>query len=298
VIVVACVVDDNDLFRAQGQPGVLRAAASGAEPWVYNLATTLARTYNLILERASAIDELEALVLVQRDTEILDEDFVARARDAIAVAGTGIIGAVGSTGVRSLAWWQGQVSAGTARLRYPDFEGGTTDAYDWASPSPAPQPADIVDGSLMVLSPDVVRTLRFDESFVFSFGPDVDFCLQATAAGHHLATADLAVEYHRGLDMIPENAVSAWLETHRRLAVKWEGRGDDADGSEWRQRARRAEAERDAARTFAQGLHMTADAQSAHLDAELRSIDTSRSWHLTEPLRAFNASRKRRRSGR
>ena len=296
MIVVACVVDDDNLFRAEAQRGIERAAASGSEPWVYNLATTLARTYNLILDRASKLDELEALVLVQRDTEILDEDFTERVRKAMADPEIGIAGAAGSTGVRSLAWWRGQVSCGDVRLSYSDFEGGTTSAYAWASPMAAPQPADVVDGSLMILSPAVVRTLRFDEAFGYTFGPDVDLCLQAASAGHRLATANLAVEYHRGLDMIPENAVSAWLETHRQNARKW-GDGDaDPDSPDWRKRARRAEAERDAARTFAQGLHLTADAQSAHLKAELRSIDTSRSWHLTEPLRAFNASRKRRRA--
>ena len=64
------------------------------------------------------------------------------------------------------------------------------------------------------------------------------------------------------------------------------------------QRPRRAEAERDAARAFAQGLFLTADAQSARLREELNAIEDSLAWHLTEPLREVNLSRKKRRAAR
>ena len=62
-----------------------------------------------------------------------------------------------------------------------------------------------------------------------------------------------------------------WVEGHIQLAEKWDGRwpgrvGEDVD---WKRRARRAEAEREAARTFAYSSANRLDAEVLALEREL-----------------------------
>jgi hypothetical protein len=112
-----------------------------------------------------------------------------------------------------------------------------------------------------------------------------------------VATAALGIRIHRELDVIADEDTAGWVESHILLSRKWEtAPDDDPDSQAWCQRARRAEAERDAARAFAQGLFLTADAQSARLREQLAEIEDSFAWHLTEPLREVNLSRKKRRA--
>ena len=63
-------------------------------------------------------------------------------------------------------------------------------------------------------------------------------------------TADLRVIHHRRLELVEER--DAWVEAHIRLAEKWDGRlpGAPPRPSDWKARARLAEAERDAAQTL------------------------------------------------
>ena len=75
-----------------------------------------------------------------------------------------VAGAVGARGVRTLAWWDGEVSAAPVVHRYYEHGGGEMDGYGWARPTLPLGEVDAVDGFLLVLSPWAVRNVRFDES--------------------------------------------------------------------------------------------------------------------------------------
>jgi hypothetical protein len=138
-----------------------------------------------------------------------------------------------------------------------------------------------------VLSPWVVRNLRFDEELGGFHGYDLDLCLQVRESGRKVVTADFRAIHHRPLEMVPDQR--EWIDAHIRVAEKWDGRMagiGDAPGT-WRERALRAEAERDAALAAAHSTALEIDALEAMLRRMLVETRTSISWRLTAPLRLF-----------
>ena len=141
----------------------------------------------------------------------------------------------------------------------------------------------------MVLSPWAVRTVRFDERLRLSLGFDVDYCRQVREAGRKVATADLRVIHHHPLELMPN--VDLFVEAHIQLAEKWEnGREED-----WERRARRAEAEREAARAVSYSRLLQLDARAERLERELGEATDTLGWRVTEPLRRLNHLRRERR---
>ena len=73
-------------------------------------AGSIFRTYNLILDRAAPIDDLEAMTLVHQDVEIVDADLCQKLRGALRDPQVAVVGCVGVRGAESIAWWDGQVT--------------------------------------------------------------------------------------------------------------------------------------------------------------------------------------------
>jgi hypothetical protein len=145
---------------------------------------------------------------------------------------------------------------------------------------------DTIDGLVIAMSPWAVRELRFDESLGQFHGYDLDICLQARAAGKRVVTQDFKVVHHHSLDLIGD--LDGWVAAHIKVAEKWNGRvpgiGEAAGG--WKERARRAEAEADAAKLLANAAELVRDATLAQLD----EVTESASWRLTKPLRWLKRS--------
>jgi hypothetical protein len=153
---------------------------------------------------------------------------------------------------------------------------------------------DSIDGFVIGMSPWAVRELRFDESLGQIHGYDFDLCCQARAAGRKVVTADLRVVHHHSLDLIGD--VEAWVAAHMRVAEKWDGRlpGVGSAGGDWKQRARRAEAEAAAAQLIADlGKNYWAP-RAQLLERELRWIKSTRSWRVSKPIRALRNRLRRR----
>jgi hypothetical protein len=167
------------------------------------------------------------------------------------------------------------------------------DGYGWARPTAPLGEVDAVDGFLLVLSPWAVRSVRFDERLATGHGFDLDYCLQVRAAGGKVVTADLRAIHHRTLELVSDDEV--WVEGHIRLAEKWDGRWPGrTPEADWRGRARRAEAEREAARTFAYSSANRLDAEVLALEREMAAMTESPSWRVSAPLRWINRARRRR----
>lgn len=297
-------VSEGAAYHLYAEPGIERAREPDSEVFVFATVGVLARTYNLLLDAAAAHDDLEALVLVHPHTEILDDAFCHTVRRALADDDVAVVGAAGAGDVRTIAWWEGDISSGRVTQRYQDHGGGEAPAYSWTTTNPAPAEVDTVDGFLIVLSPWAVRHVRFDEALALGHGFELDYCLQVREAGRKVVTADIEVRNHRGLELVEESEI--WIEAHIQLADKWEGKMPGAERhpepteEQWKRRARRAEAQREAARSMAYGTALGLDARILGLQTAMREATASRGWRLTAPLRRLNhwrTQRARARSG-
>jgi Glycosyltransferase like family len=301
VIAFGISVAEGDSYRSYSEPGIRLAKEPDSEVFVFAAVGPPARVYNLLLDTAAGHEDLEAFAIVHPHAEITDGDFCTKIRRALSDPDVAVVGAIGATGVRSIAWWQGEISSGNVNHAYVKFGGGEIPAFPWKEQAPAPQEVDCVDGFLMVLSPWAVHNLRFDESLALGHGYDLDYCLQARAAGRKVVTADLGLVMHRELELFEDDVV--WTEAHIDLAEKWQGRmpGDepgheDPTEEEWKRRARRAEAEREAAQAIAYSNGLGADAVIGPLERELARTTETVSWRITEPLRRINHWRRERMS--
>jgi hypothetical protein len=289
-------IQGAEAYDRYADPGVRLASEPDSALFAYAAVEPVGRTYNLILEAAAEREDLEALVLVHSHTEIVDRDLPAKIRHVLRDPDVAVIGSAGATGVRSIAWWEGNVTAAPSVQQYGEFGGGELPAFSWTEQSPPPAEVDTVDGQLMVLSPWAVRHLRFDESLWFNYGFELDFCLQARALGRRVIVADLRATFHRSLELVKD--LDVWAEAHIRLAEKWDGMiGPEPEDEEgWKRRARYAEADREAARAFAFSKSLNLDARVLELEREFDRAMHSRSWKVTAPLRATNRLRRNMRS--
>jgi hypothetical protein len=278
-----------EVFRQAAEPGIRRAAEPNSEVITLDAPGSIFHSYNQLMERAAARDDLEALVLLHQDAEIVDADLCAKVRQALRDPDVGVVGCVGAVGVRSIAWWEGSVALASFVHRYEEHGGGDLTAFSWAWEDAPPYArtgeVDTLDGFLLALSPWVVRNVRFDESLGMLHGYDFDFCLQVREAGKKVMTADFRAIHHHSLDLVSDP--ETWIEAHMRIAEKWDGRmpGVGWAPGTWEERARRAAAERDAELAADHSDVLLRDAQIRHLQRGLVVTRTSISWRITAPLR-------------
>jgi hypothetical protein len=298
VIAFGSSVTMPDLYQDCAAKGINLAKEPDSVVMPNAAAGSLFQSYNLMLDKAKELPDLEALVLVHQDAELSDPDFCRKLREALSDPDVGVVGCVGAIGVRSIAWWEGSVTWASFVHRYGELGGGELPSFTWngqeAPPYARTGEVDTVDGFVLGLSPWVVENIRFDESLGRLHGYDFDFCLQVREAGKKIVTADFKVIHHHSLDLVSD--VDTWIEAHMRIAEKWDGRieGVGTAGGDWKHRARRAEAEAAAAQAKAVSMQLKGDAKAAHLERQLTEFEDSLSWKLTAPLRRLNALRKKR----
>ena len=283
-----------ELFRRCAEQGIRRAAEGDSEVLALPAVGSIFRSYNALLDQAAAIAQLEALVLVHQDTEIVDADLCHKIRDALADPDVGLVGCVGAIGVRSIAWWEASVTLASFINRYEEHGGGDLHSFSWAWDDAPPYAhtgeVETLDGFLLVASPWIVRNIRFDESLGEFHGYDLDFCLQVREAGRKVVTADFRAIHHRSLEMIPDP--EPWVAAHIAVAEKWDGRMPriGTEPGSWRDRAMRAEAERDLAWAIAHGKELELQARTRATERALAETRGSVSWRITAPFRRIARS--------
>jgi Glycosyltransferase like family len=296
MIAFCSAITKPDVYRRCAEPGIRRVAGPDSEIYPMQSIGSIFRSYNAILTRFATRDDLDALVLVHQDAEIVSTDFCQIARAPLEDPDVGLVGCVGAVGVRSIAWWEGSVTCASFINRYEEHGGGDLPSFSWAW-SEAPAYARIgevetLDGFVLVLSPWVVRNVRFDESLGKFHGYDLDLCLQVRDAGRKVVTADFRAIHHRPLDMVPDP--DEWVDAHVSVANKWDGRmGIGTGAGSWKERARRAEADTDAAHVLAYMNALESDARVRELRRGLDQTTESISWRLTAPLRWLHRVRPR-----
>ncbi len=298
MIVYGTAVTDPDVYARCARAGIDRLVADDpdSEVMVFASVGSIFRNYNLMCDQVRDRDDLEALVLIHQDAEIVDPDFAAKVRAAIANPDVGLVGCAGAVDVRSIAWWEGSITWASFTHRYSELGGGEIPAFSWLTETLPPfaqtGEVDSIDGFVMALTPWAVRNLRFDESLGQQHGYDFDYCMQVRTGGKKVVTTDLQVIHHHSLRLIQD--VESWIQAHMMVAEKWADELPD-NGSmngDWKRRALRAEAEASAARLMAGLEELLRVAQHKELDA----IKRSRSWRMMAPLRALGARMRARRS--
>jgi Glycosyltransferase like family len=301
MIVFASAVTSPELYGACAAPGIAIASEPDSESMPRAAQGSIFESYNAIMDEASKIDGLDALVLLHQDAEIADPDFCAKLRVALSDPQVAVVGCVGSIGVRSIAWWEGSVTWASFIHRYSELGGGDIRSLTWDERAGPPYArlgeVDSVDGFVLGLSPWAVANVRFDESLGQALhGYDFDFCLQVRAAGRKVVTADFKVIHNHSLQLAGD--LEHWKQAHIAVADKWDGRMPDVGfaGGSWEHRARRAEAEAAFTRAMALSTEMKIDARAAQHRSELALMTASVGWRLTAPLRVLTRYLRRRRA--
>jgi Glycosyltransferase like family len=294
MIAFGTAITKPEVFRRCAEPGIRRAAEPDSEVLALPATGSIFHSYNALLDRAAMHADLEALVLVHQDAEIVDADLCDKARDALADPAVAAVGCVGAIGVRSIAWWEASVTLASFINRYEEHGGGDLHSFSWAWDDAPPYAhtgeVETLDGFLLVLSPWAVRSIRFDETLGEFHGYDLDFCLQVREAGRKVVTADFRAIHHRPLEMIPDP--ERWIAAHVAVAEKWDGRmpGIGTAPGSWRERALRAEAERDVARAIAYTATREQQARTREAERALAETRESLSWRITAPFRRLSRS--------
>jgi hypothetical protein len=211
----ACIGSDQR-FADYAEPGILRA--SQGEPLVLKRRDqdSIFAGYNSILDEAQELAGLDALVLLHEDTELRDPLFEEKIRQLFSDRLIGLAGAIGASGVTSLSWWEGDRHGraswnGPLRGDGPRVDDFGTETAD----------VDCVDGLLLVLSPWVVRNVRFDDRYFRGFhGYDIDFSFAVRHAGKRVVVSDFPLHHHDRMYLgFPDRL--GFLKTNIRWRAKW-----------------------------------------------------------------------------
>ena len=208
MIAFASCVGSPEKFREYAQPGLRRVCEADSLVAEVTTESSIFAAYNEVLEAFAERADLEALVLLHEDLEIVDSDFCAKVRARLAEPDIAVLGVVGAREPSGLAWWEAETYGRCLETRgLVDFGGGFHDV-------------DVVDGLLMVLSPWAVRSIRFDsERFTGFHAYDLDFCLQARAAGRRVVVDELAVMHYTKGGL---GDSEAYFRNERTLVEKWD----------------------------------------------------------------------------
>jgi hypothetical protein len=293
MIAFGCPITNHAKYEAFAERGIKLIAEPDSKVLALGSAglgdASIFRNYNLLIEQATKLEDLEALILVHQDAEIVDPEFMSKVRGALKDPDVGILGCAGAIGVRNIAWWDGSVTLASFSHKYEEYGGGEIlgATFNWEDKPPESRTGevDVIDGFMMALPPWFIENIRFDESLGQLHGYDFDVCQQVRAAGKKVMTEHIRVIHHHSLELIGD--VDGWIAAHMRVAEKWDGKLSPSQTipGDWKERTRWAEARRDAALMLANAAQLKQYAAVKDLERQLRSIEGSASWRLTKPLR-------------
>lgn len=168
---------------------------------------SIAEAYNAILDAYAQL-EVDAVVLLHDDLEITDPEFDAKVLSAVADPSVALVGVAGGSGVDSLAWWNAR-TVGKQQIE------GMTLRFD----TPAGD-VDLLEGSLLVLSPWAVTALRFDPEYPGFHGYD-EIAMSARSAGKRVVVADIDTYHHTHLGFKSPESERVWYAANERFRKKW-----------------------------------------------------------------------------
>lgn len=176
-VVYACCVGSWDKFHRYVVPRTRdrRVIAKFGYPGIV-------QAYNEVLDVVQHWDDLEALVLLHDDLELVDPDAEAKLVAPLRDPTVGLVGVCGGGGAELYWWNHDPVGHQRTERRLIDFgrrEGDVT----------------LLEGSVLVLSPWVVRNVRFDPRFTWFHGYD-EIGMQVKFEGKRNVVVDVDTWHH------------------------------------------------------------------------------------------------------
>ncbi len=220
-------------------------------------------------------------MLVHPHTEIVDPRFCPpRCETCCVIPMSAVVGCAGATGVRSIAWWEGQVTAAPSVQQYGEYGGGELPAFSWTEQAPPPcrgrdhrRP---VAGAVAVggAQPPLRRGAACSTTASTSTSA---FRSGRPAAGSWSRTSEpcfTARSSWSGTWTCGSRRTSGWPRSGTACSTP-----EPADEEAWKRRARHAEADREAARAIA-------FSKSLKLDARVLELEREFEQHHTQPVLA------------
>lgn len=198
MIQYGCCVGDWDEFRAYSPPDRPIIVEAGH--------TSIAQAYNLILDATPPGSE--ALILLHTDLAITDPDGEAKLIAPLTDPDVALVGVAGARNPKSLAWWEADtVGHQLTDVGMIDFGARSGDV-------------DILEGSIMVLSPWVIEHFRFDTLYPGFHGYD-EIGPAMRAAGKRVVVVDVDTHHHTQTGFKSEQSARDWQAANVRFRKKW-----------------------------------------------------------------------------
>lgn len=202
-VAYGCCVGSWDKFTRYAAPSVpegRRLLAKFGYPGIVP-------AYNEVLDTVQHWDDLEALVLLHDDLELLDLQAEAKLVAPLRDPDVGLVGVAGGGGA-SIYWWNHEpVGHQQTDRRLIDFgprEGDVT----------------LLEGSVLVLSPWVVRHVRFDPRFTWFHGYD-EIGMQVRFEGKRCVVVDVDTWHHNPEGYASEESAARCREAAELYRQKW-----------------------------------------------------------------------------
>lgn len=202
-VVYGCCVGDWQKLYAYVIPRI-----PGRTLYAISGQTSIAVAYNIILDAVRLDPDVDMLILLHDDLEILDPDAEAKFLTAIH-SGVALAGVAGASDVKSLAWWE-YTTVGHQLTDVGMIDFGLRTGY-----------VDMIEGSIMALSPWTIEHLRFDETYTIWHGYDGDLALQLRQHGMNTVVVDVDTHHHTVTGFKSESSRQQWHQATARFEQKW-----------------------------------------------------------------------------
>jgi hypothetical protein len=203
MIAYGCCVGSWDRFRRYVMRGddQLLYATSGHR--------SIVTAYNGVLDAATGMgDDLTAVVLQHDDLEITDPGFEDKVRRIVREYPFSVAGIAGGDKIHGLDWWNA-TTYGWQRIATQDLHLGPREGR-----------VQLLEGSLLILSAELARALRFDPRFTGFHGYD-EFTYQAYKIGADVRVVDIDTFHHTTLGFSSPASEAAWVAANQRFKEKW-----------------------------------------------------------------------------
>ena len=151
----------------------------------------------------------DALVLLHDDLELRDTSLSVKVARVMSDPDIAVVGLIGSTGARTLAWWEG-----TQYGRVTDDAYGLHDFGGFGSS------VDSLDGMLLIVSPWACRRLWLTKLGYHGFhGYADELCRQAQGLGKRAVVADITAHHHSRGGYA--GGVETWDAANKNFRKRW-----------------------------------------------------------------------------